>query len=43
MRFAYQLMPDGTGKLFQPDGTDGWKDFQTIPFEDMQATRPAVV
>lgn len=33
-------MPDGTGKLFQPDGAEGWKDFQAIPFEDMQATRP---
>jgi dipeptidyl aminopeptidase/acylaminoacyl peptidase len=40
IRFAYQVMPDGTGKLFQPDGADGWKDFDTIPFEDMQATRP---
>lgn len=40
VRFAYQVMPDGTGKLSQPDGADGWRDFQTIPFEDMAATRP---
>ena len=40
VRFAYEVAPDGTGKLFQPDGADGWKEFQTIPFEDMVATRP---
>jgi dipeptidyl aminopeptidase/acylaminoacyl peptidase len=40
IRFAYQVMPDGTGKLFQPDGQGGWKDFQTIPFDDMLTTRP---
>jgi dipeptidyl aminopeptidase/acylaminoacyl peptidase len=40
IRFAYQVMPDGTGRLFQPDGSGGWKDFQTVPFEDMVATRP---
>jgi dipeptidyl aminopeptidase/acylaminoacyl peptidase len=40
VRLAYQVMPEGTGKLFQPDGAGGWKDFQTVPFGDMVATRP---
>lgn len=39
VRLAYQVMPAGTAQLFQPDG-DGWKNFQTIPYEDMIATRP---
>jgi dipeptidyl aminopeptidase/acylaminoacyl peptidase len=40
VRFAYQIMPDGAGRLFQPDGAGGWKDFQTVPYEDLLATRP---
>jgi dipeptidyl aminopeptidase/acylaminoacyl peptidase len=40
VRFASKITADGALRLFQPDGSGGWKDFQTIPFEDMSATHP---
>jgi len=41
VRFASQFLPDGGNQLFEPDGSGGWKEFLTIPYEDTMTSSPA--
>jgi dipeptidyl aminopeptidase/acylaminoacyl peptidase len=40
VRIASKVLPDGSMRLYRPDGTGGWKEFQMVPSEDMAVTRP---
>jgi dipeptidyl aminopeptidase/acylaminoacyl peptidase len=38
VRFASKLQPDGSNQLYAPDGSGGWTEFESIPFEDSLTT-----